>query len=168
MSPPSTLRKRTLPSNMDLADPRLPSVAYAVFEVPSNWIMKRYVRPSLWLGFLLFGWGALTVGFTGIQTYGQVVGVRFLIGVFEAGFYPGIIYFITMWYPVEERALRIALVGSSASAAGAFNGAIAYGVGHINGTAGLEGFRWLFVSSTSLFSSCHTLNSLTRLFCLAS
>lgn len=59
------------------------SVAYAVFEVPSNWIMKRYVRPSWWLGFLLFGWGALTVGFTGIQTYGQVVGVRFLIGVFE-------------------------------------------------------------------------------------
>ena len=45
--------------------------------------MKRYVRPSLWLGFLLFGWGALTVGFTGIQTYGQIVGLRFLIGVFE-------------------------------------------------------------------------------------
>lgn len=65
------------------------SVAYALFEVPSNWIMKRYVRPSRWLGFLLFGWGALTVGFTGIQTYGQVVGLRFLIGVFEAGFYPG-------------------------------------------------------------------------------
>lgn len=50
-----------------------------------------------------------------------------------------------MWYPVEERALRIALVGSSASAAGAFNGAIAYGVGQINGTAGLQGFRWLFL-----------------------
>ena len=45
--------------------------------------MKRYVRPSLWLGFLLFGWGVLTVGFTGIQTYPQVVGLRFLIGVFE-------------------------------------------------------------------------------------
>lgn len=58
-------------------------MAYAVFEVPSNWIMKRYVRPSLWLGFLLFGWGILTVGFTWIQTYGQIVGVRFLIGVFE-------------------------------------------------------------------------------------
>lgn len=59
------------------------------------------------------------------------------------------IYFITMWYPVEERALRIALVGSSASAAGAFNGAIAYGVGQINGAAGLQGFRWLFVSRSS-------------------
>jgi hypothetical protein len=46
------------------------SLAYATFEIPSNWIMKRFVRPSLWLGFLLFGWGALTLGFTGVQTYG--------------------------------------------------------------------------------------------------
>ncbi|KAI7318591.1 putative MFS transporter [Hortaea werneckii] len=130
------------------------SVAYAVFEVPSNWIMKRYVRPSLWLGFLLFGWGALTVGFTGIQTYGQIVGLRFLIGVFEAGFFPGCIYFISMWYPVEERSLRIALVGSSASAAGAFNGAIAYGVGQLNGTAGLEGFRWLFLVEGIITLAC--------------
>ena len=116
------------------------SLAYATFEIPSNWVMKRFVRPSLWLGFLLFGWGALTLGFTGVQTYGemrlsitpserlltglntgQIVGLRFLIGVFEAGFYPGIIYFITMWYPVHERSLRIALVGSSSSAAGAFS-----------------------------------------------
>jgi len=121
------------------------SLAYATFEIPSNWIMKRFVRPSLWLSFLLFGWGALTLGFTGVQTYAQIVILRFFIGVFEAGFYPGIIYFITMWYPVHERSLRIALVGSSSSAAGAFNGAIAYGVGHLNGTAGLEGFRWLFM-----------------------
>lgn len=121
------------------------SLAYATFEVPSNWIMKRFVRPSLWLSILLFGWAALTLGFTGVQNYAQVVVLRFLIGVFEAGFYPGIIYFITMWYPVHERSLRIAIVGSSASAAGAFNGAIAFGVGHLNGSSGLEGFRWLFL-----------------------
>ena len=65
------------------------SVAYTLFEVPSNWIMKRYVRPSWWLGFLLFGWGVTTIGFSGVQNYGEVVGLRFLIGVFEAGFFPG-------------------------------------------------------------------------------
>lgn len=97
------------------------SLAYAIFEIPSNWIMKRYVRPSLWLGTLLAGWGALTIGFTGVQTYAQVVVLRFMLGVFEAGFYPGCIYLITMWYPVNERSLRIALIGSSASAAGAFS-----------------------------------------------
>lgn len=68
----------------------------------------------------------------------EIILTLFCLGVFEAGFYPGmllsktlttvpltfdegIIYFITMWYPVEERSLRIALVGSSASAAGAFS-----------------------------------------------
>ena len=65
------------------------SLAYATFEIPSNWIMKRFVRPSLWLAILLFGWAALTLGFTGVQTYTQVVVLRFFIGVFEAGFYPG-------------------------------------------------------------------------------
>ena len=65
------------------------SLAYATFEIPSNWIMKRFVRPSLWLTILLFGWGAFTMGFTGVQTYAQVVVLRFFIGVCEAGFYPG-------------------------------------------------------------------------------
>lgn len=56
------------------------SLAYATFEIPSNWIMKRFVRPSLWLSILLFGWAALTLGFTGVQNYAQVVVLRFLIG----------------------------------------------------------------------------------------
>lgn len=43
------------------------SVAYTLFELPSNMIMKRYVRPSRWLGFLLFGWGVFTIGFSGVQ-----------------------------------------------------------------------------------------------------
>ena len=65
------------------------SLAYAIFEVPSNWVMKHYVRPSLWLALLLFAWGALTVGFAGVQNYATVVSLRFLIGAFEAGFFPG-------------------------------------------------------------------------------
>lgn len=65
------------------------SLAYAIFEVPSNYVMKHYVRPSLWLGFLLFAWGALTIGFAGVQNYATVVVLRFLIGAFEAGFFPG-------------------------------------------------------------------------------
>lgn len=121
------------------------SLAYALFEVPSNWVMKRYVRPSLWLSVLLFGWGAFTLGFTGIQTYPQVVVLRFLIGAFEAGFFPAIVYLTTFWYRPEERSLRIAFVMASATLAGAFGGCIAFGMGHLNGVGGLEGFRWLFL-----------------------
>lgn len=65
------------------------SVAYAVFEIPSNWVMKHYIRPSMWLGILLFAWGALTIGFAGVQNTATIIALRFLIGAFEAGFFPG-------------------------------------------------------------------------------
>ncbi|OTA89850.1 hypothetical protein M434DRAFT_373410 [Hypoxylon sp. CO27-5] len=121
------------------------SIAYTLFEVPSNWIMKHYVRPSVWLATLLGCWGALTLGFAGVKNYATVVVLRLLIGVFEAGFFPGIVYVITIWYRHNERAVRIALVIAFCNLAGAFGGSIAYGLGKINGTAQLEGFRWLFI-----------------------
>ncbi|KAF2103771.1 MFS general substrate transporter [Rhizodiscina lignyota] len=130
------------------------SVAYTIFEVPSNMVMKRWVRPSLWLGFLLFGWGVLTMGFAGVHNYATVVVLRFLIGAFEAGFFPGIVYFITMWYRVQERSLRIAFVVAHANLAGAFGGAIAYGFGEINGSNGLQGFRWLFIVEGLITALC--------------
>lgn len=131
------------------------SIAYTVFEVPSNWIIKRFVRPSIWLSFLLFGWGLTTIGFAGVRNYTQVAALRVLIGIFEAGFFPGIIYYTTFWYRIEERGLRIAFVAAHANLAGAFGGVIAYGVGNLNHRGGLEGFRWLFIIEgiiTVLFS----------------
>lgn len=64
-------------------------IAYSVFDIPANFIMKRYVRPSYWLGFLMFSWGVLTLGFAFVQNYASVVVLRFFVGVFEAGFFPG-------------------------------------------------------------------------------
>jgi MFS family permease len=52
------------------------SVAYALFEVPSNYVMKHYVRPSLWLGILLFAWGALTIGFSGVKNSATIIALR--------------------------------------------------------------------------------------------
>ena len=143
------------------------SLAYALFEVPSNWIMKRYVRPSRWLATLLLCWGLCTIGFAGVQTYPQVVVLRFLIGVFEAGFFPGIVFYITFWYPVEERSVRIAFVLASATAAGAFGGCIAYGVGgHLNQAHGLSGFRWLcvprLIKTSCMWLTCGVLGSSSR------
>lgn len=65
--------------------------------------------------------------------------------VLEAGLFPGFIYFLTFWYRNSERSLRAALILASATLAGAFSGAIAYGVGHLNGDHGLSGWRWLFI-----------------------
>lgn len=59
-------------------------VAYALFEVPSNYFLKK-MKPSRWIAFLMFSWGSITMGLGGTQSYASVTVVRFLLGVFEAG-----------------------------------------------------------------------------------
>ncbi|KAF2475006.1 MFS general substrate transporter [Lindgomyces ingoldianus] len=87
------------------------SLAYTLFEVPSNWVMKHYVRPSMWLGFLLFCWGVLTMGFAGVKSYASVVVLRFFIGVFEAGFFPGDAFLL--WFCLPDYPARATWLNSS-------------------------------------------------------
>ncbi|KAI1655619.1 MFS general substrate transporter [Daldinia decipiens] len=119
-------------------------VAYGLFEVPSNILLKK-LRPSRWIAFLMFSWGALTIGLGGVHSYASVTVVRFLLGVFEAGLFPGLVYYLTFWYKSEERSIRVAFILASATLAGAFGGAIAYGIGHMNQAGGLSAWRWLFI-----------------------
>ncbi|KAI5924202.1 major facilitator superfamily domain-containing protein [Camillea tinctor] len=119
-------------------------VAYGLFEVPSNILLKK-LRPSRWIAILMFAWGALTIGLGGVHSYATVTVVRFLLGVFEAGLFPGLVYYLTFWYKSEERSIRVAFILASATLAGAFGGAIAYGIGHMNGAGGLSAWRWLFI-----------------------
>ncbi|CAE7218055.1 unnamed protein product [Rhizoctonia solani] len=119
-------------------------VAYTVFETPSNYLLKTF-RPSRWIAFLMLLWGSMTMALGGVKSFAGLTAVRFFLGVAEAGLFPGLVYLFTFWYRPEERSLRIALVWASATLAGAFGGAIAYGVGHMNMMRGLEGWRWLFI-----------------------
>ncbi|KAF2640761.1 MFS transporter [Massarina eburnea CBS 473.64] len=119
-------------------------VAYAVFEVPSNYFLKR-CKPSRWIAFLMFAWGACTIGLGGAKNYATVTAVRFLLGMFEAGLFPGLVFYLTFWYRTEERSMRVAIILASATLAGAFGGAIAYGVGHMKNVQGLAAWRWLFI-----------------------
>ncbi|KAI1101941.1 MFS general substrate transporter [Jackrogersella minutella] len=120
-------------------------LAYGLFEVPSNILLKRF-KPSRWIAFLMFAWGALTVGLGGVSSYASLTVVRFLLGVFEAGLFPALTYYITFWYKTEERSMRVAIILASSTLAGAFSGAIAYGIGAgLNETAGLSAWRWLFI-----------------------
>ncbi|KUL86347.1 hypothetical protein ZTR_08542 [Talaromyces verruculosus] len=119
-------------------------IAYAIFEVPSNYLLKK-LRPSRWIAILMVSWGAITMGLGGTHSFGEVAGIRFLLGMVEAGLFPGLVYYLTFWYRVSERSLRVAIILASATLAGAFGGAIAYGVGHMNGSSGLSAWRWLFI-----------------------
>ncbi|KAL3958358.1 hypothetical protein ACCO45_006520 [Purpureocillium lilacinum] len=106
-------------------------VAYALFE-PLDRVPYAVV-------------GAITMGLGGTHNYASVTVVRFLLGVFEAGLFPGLVYYLTFWYRTEERSVRVAAILASATLAGAFGGAIAYGVGHMNQVGGMSGWRWLFI-----------------------
>lgn len=119
-------------------------ISYSLFEVPSNYLLKK-LSPSRWVSFLMFAWGATTVGIGGVRNAASLTGVRFLLGVFEAGLYPGLVFYLTFWYRPEERSLRISCILASATLAGAFGGAIAYAVGHMNGINKLSGWQWLFI-----------------------
>ncbi|TCD70385.1 hypothetical protein EIP91_003739 [Steccherinum ochraceum] len=119
-------------------------VAYTLFETPSNYMLKKF-RPSRWLAFLMFMWGVMTMILGAVHNFGGIVGVRFLLGAFEAGLFPGMIYCLTFWYKPDERAVRAALILACATLGGAFGGAIAYGVGHMNKAGGLQAWRWLFI-----------------------
>ncbi|KAJ3804353.1 major facilitator superfamily domain-containing protein, partial [Lentinula aff. lateritia] len=108
-------------------------IAYFIFETPSNYMLK--AKPFVQV-----------VGLPCAATnFDSLTAVRFLLGMFEAGLFPGLVYFLTFWYKPNERAIRVALILACATLAGAFGGAIAYGVGKMNGTGGLEGWRWLFI-----------------------
>ena len=119
-------------------------VAYGIFEVPSNMLLKK-LRPSRWIAFLMFMWGTFTMCLGACNTFSQVSAVRFLLGMAEAGLFPGLVYYLTFWYRHDERSVRVALILASATLAGAFGGAIAYGIGHMNQVGGISGWRWLFV-----------------------
>ncbi|KAF1961256.1 MFS general substrate transporter [Byssothecium circinans] len=119
-------------------------VAYAVFEVPSNYFLKK-CKPSRWIAFLMFSWGACTIGLGGATNYATVTAVRFLLGMFEAGLFPGLVFYLTFWYGTKERSMRVAIILASATLAGAFGGAIAYGVGHMKNVQHLAAWRWLFI-----------------------
>ncbi|VDC01569.1 unnamed protein product [Peniophora sp. CBMAI 1063] len=119
-------------------------IAYTIFETPSNYMLKRF-RPARWLALLMASWGTLTMCLGASHNFATLAAVRFLLGAFEAGLFPGMVYYLTFWYTPRERAVRAALILACATLAGAFGGAIAYGVGHMNGVAGLEAWRWLFI-----------------------
>ncbi|KAI6041660.1 MFS general substrate transporter [Pisolithus marmoratus] len=77
--------------------------------------------------------------------YPQLVAMRFLLGAAEAGFHPGVIFYLSMWYPTYKLIYRIALFGSAVAAAGAVSGLLAYAIGFMNTVGHFEGWSWVFI-----------------------
>ncbi|KAG5361537.1 putative tartrate transporter [Yarrowia sp. C11] len=117
---------------------------YSVFEVPSNIMLKR-LRPSLWLPAIMVCWGIVMTLMGIVKNYGGMLAARIFLGVTEAGLFPGVTYYLTLWYPRRDIQFRTAMFFSAASVAGAFSGLLAFGIGKMKNVGGLEGWRWIFI-----------------------
>src|ERR1700760_77745 len=80
-----------------------------------------------------------------VQNYAGLLSARLCLGIAEAGLFPGVAYYLTLWYCRHEGQLRQALFFSAASVAGAFSGLLAFAISKMDGVAGLAGWRWIFI-----------------------
>ncbi|THV07658.1 MFS general substrate transporter [Dendrothele bispora CBS 962.96] len=117
---------------------------YALLEPASNVILRR-LKPSVWLSSMMLAWGVVMMCHGFIHNYGGLLAVRVLLGVTEAGMYPGIVFYISSWYKREEMGSKIAYFFSSATIAGAFSGLLAAAIHNMNGVGDLAGWRWIFI-----------------------
>ncbi|KAJ4375884.1 hypothetical protein N0V83_001162 [Neocucurbitaria cava] len=93
----------------------------------------------------MVAWGVVMTLMGIVQSYHGLLIARIFLGVTEAGLFPGVAYYITMWYARHEAQFRQALFFSAASVAGAFSGLLAYGIAHMDGVGNLAGWRWIFI-----------------------
>ncbi|KAJ8126866.1 hypothetical protein O1611_g6772 [Lasiodiplodia mahajangana] len=124
-------------------------IPYILLELPSNIIIKR-TRPSWYLSSLMFGWGIVSMCMGFAKTYHQLVALRFLLGVFEAGVLPGIIYLTSMYYRRHELQVRMSLFSCSTIVAGAVGGLLAYAIADLDGHYNLRAWRWIFIIEGSV------------------
>jgi D-galactonate transporter len=120
-------------------------IGYFLFEVPSNVILHR-VGARLWIGRIMITWGLVSGAFVFVKTPWMFYTLRFLLGLAEAGFYPGIILYLTYWYPSGRRARMTSLFMTAIPISGIFGGPLSgWIMQSFAGTHGWDGWQWLFV-----------------------
>jgi MFS family permease len=120
-------------------------VGYVLFEVPSN-LMLYKVGARRWIARIMVSWGLATALMAFVQTEWQFYLLRFLIGAMEAGFAPGVLFYLTLWFPAAFRG-RITSTLFLASAFAGLLGAPAAGLvlSHLDGVLAMRGWHWLFI-----------------------
>ena len=126
-------------------------------------MMMKRTRPALWIPFIMVCWGICTTLMgeyltlvlrsrnpltrqTGlVKNYPGLMAARAALGIAEGGLFPGVTFYITMWYRRHECGFRMAIFFSAATAAGAFGGLLARGITEMDGLGGLDGWAWIFI-----------------------
>jgi ACS family tartrate transporter-like MFS transporter len=119
-------------------------IGYFLFEIPSNLILAR-VGARIWIARIMIIWGFVATAMMLINSASMFYIMRFTLGVAEAGFYPGILLYLTYWFPARERARTIALFATGAVIAGIIGSPLSGAILGMHGAAGLAGWQWLFL-----------------------
>jgi ACS family tartrate transporter-like MFS transporter len=119
-------------------------LSYVLFEIPSNVILAR-VGARLWIARIMITWGLVSSAMMFVRSASGFYTLRFMLGLAEAGFFPGIIFYLTRWFPARERARTIAAFMTATLIAGVVGGPISGTLLSLHGAGGLAGWQWLFV-----------------------
>jgi ACS family tartrate transporter-like MFS transporter len=119
-------------------------VSYAACEIPSNALMLKF-GARRWLARILVTWGLLAGAMMFVRTAHEFYGLRLVLGCAEAGYFPGVMYYLSTWFPGKERARAVALFYISAPLGGTVMGGLAGPLLALNGRLGLPGWQWLFL-----------------------
>jgi MFS transporter, ACS family, tartrate transporter len=128
-------------------------LAYFLFEVPSNVVMDR-VGARIWIARIMISWGIISgamafiphiAAWTGFSPEHTFYGLRFLLGLAEAGFFPGIIFFLTLWFPAAYRARIVSCFMAAIPLSSAIGSPVSAALLGLHGARGLAGWQWLFI-----------------------
>ena len=119
-------------------------IGYFLFEAPANLILAR-VGARVWFARIMFTWGLVTLALGFTQNAAMFYALRFLLGVAEAGFFPGVLYVLTLWYPQAHRARMVGLFMIASAVANAVGAAIGGLLLDLDGFFRLAGWQWVFL-----------------------
>ncbi|KAJ5990573.1 hypothetical protein N7522_010780 [Penicillium canescens] len=121
-------------------------VGYILMQVPSNLLLNYMGRPSIYIGFFICAWGLVSALTSQVSSYGGIVACRFILGIVEAPFFSGVLFYLSKWYTKRELAFRMSIFYSGSLLSGAFGNLIAAGILHgLKGKRGLSAWQWLYV-----------------------
>ncbi|HLA71439.1 MAG TPA: MFS transporter [Steroidobacteraceae bacterium] len=126
-------------------------IGYALFEIPSNLLMHR-VGARVWMCRIMVTWGLVSLAMFAVRGETAFYSLRFLLGVAEAGFFPGVIYFLSQWFPAQARTRALGLFYFGAPLAFIVGGPLSGVLLDMQGVGGLHGWQWMFIVEGALAS----------------
>ena len=119
-------------------------LAYFIFEVPSNLLLERFGARK-WIARIMLTWGIMSGAMAVVVGWKSLIAVRFLLGIAEAGFFPGIIFYLTLWFPAAYRGRIVGYFMAAIPMSGVIGGPVSGYLLGLNGVMGIKGWQWLFI-----------------------